>query len=211
VHGYRLESRDIELVCAGTSFYPFLLLFNSTDPQRRLSRKLVVVTDDDRFADSKGAKYSFDRLIANDYVLLDELHEEIKNGAPSSRLENLQAFRSGSANIEILIAYKTLEYEIVLSNVAREKTNFNDNLLVQFLRTSDSEKFQNIDRYLEKIGSLLLSDNDQGKLAILIWKTMRSKAVFAQEFSSYLMDNLDSAKTAFVVPTYIKNALDHVS
>lgn len=50
----RLEDYKIELLNAnGTSFYPFVYLFNSTDKFKTLPLPLSILTDDDRYTESK--------------------------------------------------------------------------------------------------------------------------------------------------------------
>ena len=52
VEGYRLEDYRIELVnVRGTSFYPFLYLFNSTDSKKRVNKPVAILTDEDQFTD----------------------------------------------------------------------------------------------------------------------------------------------------------------
>jgi putative ATP-dependent endonuclease of OLD family len=47
-------------------------------------------------------------------------------------------------------------------------------------------------------------------VAILLWKLIKSKAEFAQDFSIQILDNLGVAKASFNVPNYIKLGLDHL-
>jgi len=55
-----------------------------------------------------------------------------------------------------------------------------------------------------------MSPEEIRKIAILLWKTLPSKAEFAQDFSIYLLDNLSDAKDSFIVPTYITEGLNHL-
>jgi len=48
------------------------------------------------------------------------------------------------------------------------------------------------------------------QVQILIWKALPSKAEFAQDFSVYLLANLATAQTNFVVPVYIQKAITHL-
>jgi putative ATP-dependent endonuclease of the OLD family len=210
VSGFRLESRDIELVQSGTSFYPFLLLFNSKNAERKLDKKAVVVTDDDRYTDSKDSKYAFSKLTLDNYTLLDELHDKIQHGSPCSRINNLESFRNNSERIWICVGYKTLEYELALANIAVEKERFNYSVLVQYLRCIEPDKLSSIDKYLGSISSTTLDDEYRRKVAILIWKMMPSKAIFAQGFSAYILDNLEAAKNTFVIPPYIVAAFNYL-
>ena len=67
--GYTLEDYRIELVnVRGTSFYPFLYLFNSTDTNKRVKKPIAILTDEDQFTDSKTKEYSFKNLLENNYA-----------------------------------------------------------------------------------------------------------------------------------------------
>src|SRR5690606_8662597 len=61
---YKLEDYRTEIVnVKGTSFYPFLYLFNHSNLLERINKPISIITDDDRFTDSKKTEYSFDSLI----------------------------------------------------------------------------------------------------------------------------------------------------
>ena len=58
-----LEDYKIELLNAdGTSFYPFIYLFNSTDKLKTLPMPFSILTDDDRFTESKNTEFSFKNI-----------------------------------------------------------------------------------------------------------------------------------------------------
>jgi putative ATP-dependent endonuclease of OLD family len=66
---YRLEDARIELVnVEGVSFYPFLSLFNSNDAAKNLPKPVAVITDNDRYTDSKNSIYAFDNLLENRHL-----------------------------------------------------------------------------------------------------------------------------------------------
>ncbi len=210
VEGFRLEERDVELVQTGTSFYPFLFLFNSNDERKRLSQRIAVVTDDDRFTDSKKPDYSFSKLVENDYALLNSLYEAIKDGEECSRISNLEHTRNARDTIKICKAYKTLEYELAHANIPNAKTRFKSNMLIEYLCESTEAKFVQIDDYLQSCDDNL-TDTEKKKVAILVWKLMPDKAGFAQGFATYLIENLTRAKTDFCVPKYICDAFEHLT
>lgn len=209
IEGFRLEQHDIELVQTGTSFYPFLLLFNSKNDCKRLKKKVAIITDDDRFTDSKNSEFSFEELVKDDYIKLLELHQKIEGGTECPRMANLEAFRNGIDEILLCKAYKTLEYEIAYANVTTKKEEIKKNRLVKFLEKSQSKKFVKIDSYLDKLGNELSVD-EKKKVAILLWKVMPGKAEFAQSFACNLLEDLHIARSEFVIPPYIGNALNHL-
>lgn len=209
IKGFRLEERDIELVQTGTSFYPFLCLFNSNDNHKRLPHRVAVVTDDDRFTDSKKPDFAFSKLIENDYHLVESLCKSIEEGSGCTRIRNLEHTRNGQQGIFISKAYKTLEYEIALANVSAEKNNFKNNRFVAYIKDSHPQEFPYIETYLSKFNKKLDSPA-RNKVALLLWKLMPGKADFAQDFALHLNENLPEAKNDFSVPKYIQQAFDHL-
>ena len=55
-----------------------------------------------------------------------------------------------------------------------------------------------------------LTQVHKDKIAILLWKCLPGKAVFAQDFSLHIIENLEIAKLTFNVPLYIKAAFTHL-
>ena len=116
--GKSLVDHQIEIVDAdGTAFYQFLMLFNSTDPSKRLPMKSAFVTDQDQFTDSKQKEYDLDKLVQDNYHQLTVLRDGINNGMVNSRVNNLNAMRNGQGNIKVCSGKKTLEYQICKANV----------------------------------------------------------------------------------------------
>ncbi|MGN7765133.1 ATP-dependent nuclease [Paenibacillus sp. 22594] len=209
LESFRFEEKDIELVQTGTSFYPFLLLFNSTNENRRINKKVAVVTDDDRYTDSKSSEYSFDNLILEDYRKLNELRENILSSPVSSRIGNLNSFKNHQSSIGIFAGFKTFEYEIARSNISDKKGELLDNPLFKYLADTQNEKVDNIKTYLQQCSEELTEINKMN-LAILTWKCLPSKSEFAQDFAQYLITNKAYAMQHFVIPSYIKNAFSHL-
>ena len=215
--GYRLEDYRLELVnVRGISFYPFLALFNSSDESKRLPKPVAVITDDDRFTDSKKSDYSFDKLCENDYKVLDGLYNSIFTGEVCSRGANLQSFANERAGIAVMLAYKTLEYEMAFHNVAIDKTDIEANAFVDYIKETATDDFDKVRRYYQSLPDATLSDEQRGKVAILLWKLISSKAGFAQDFAIRLIEKVEQAEQAntqvrFTVPPYIVQALNHIT
>jgi len=208
VEGYRLEDYRIELVnVRGTSFYPFLYLFNSTDAKKRVNKSIAVLTDQDQFTSSKKTEYGFDKLLENNYAKLTELDTNIQAGTPIKRIANLTSVANGNALISVYTAFKTLEYELALANVPKDRTKLKDNFMFSYLADLDSSKTDPIKTYTTTFANDQMSDEEHRRTAILLWKAMPEKAVFAQDFSLHILENLDSARQNFVIPQYIKTAL----
>lgn len=206
-----LEDYRIELInVGGTSFYPFLFLFNSSSELKKLPKKITVLTDDDRFTDSKKPDYSFDNLIKDSYSLLGVLNHLIKAGTPSTRIANLESTRNNQSNILISSGFKTLEYEICRANVIQNKNDCKNRFLVKYIEKQNKTNFDEIIKYINAIEGDTLSELEQEKIAILLWKSLQSKANFAQDFSQHIIKNIDIARDTFSVPKYILDGLNHL-
>lgn len=211
VEGYRLEDYRIELVnVRGTSFYPFLYLFNSTDAKKRVNKSIAVLTDQDQFTSSKKTEYGFDKLLENNYAKLTELDTNIQAGTPIRRIANLTSVANGNASISVNTAFKTLEYELALANVPKDRTKLTDNFMFSYLASLDSSKTDPIKTYTTTFANDQMSDEEHRRTAILLWKAIPDKAVFAQDFALHILENLDSARQNFVIPQYIKTALSQL-
>lgn len=207
---YKLEDYRTEIVnVSGTSFYPFLYLFNNSNSLIRINKPISVLTDDDRFTDSKKSDYSFKKLI-DDTTILDFLDDSIQKGNAVTRIKNLNSVKNGANNIKIFESFKTLEYEVALHNVNNDRRNFKDNFLVQFIDSIENEKMNKIIAYMSTFPSDIMTIEEHRKVSILLWKSFPTKAEFAQDFSIHLLENLEDAKISFKVPTYILNALNHL-
>lgn len=207
---YFLEDYRTEIVnVKGTSFYPFLYLFNNPNKENRINKPVTILTDDDRFTDSKKSDYSFSNLIANP-TLISQLNQEIQNGTPITRIKNLNSVKNNADNIKIFVSFKTLEYEIVFHNINPDRTKFKDNFLVDYINQNFKDKINQIEAYTNTFDNDLMTAEEIREIAILLWKTLPAKAEFAQDFSIYLLENLSEAKNSFIVPNYITEGLNHL-
>ncbi|MCH7963340.1 MAG: AAA family ATPase [Bacteroidetes bacterium] len=208
---YRLEDYRIELVnVRGTSFYPFMYLFNSSNPRKRINKQITILTDDDRFPESKGKDYAFDRLLEDNYTKLNELDTNIQTGASVTRVANLTSVANNVTNINIQTAFKTFEYELALHNINNDRTHLKDNFLFAFMDTNYSAKTERIIEYTQTFANDQMTGEEKRKVAILLWKALPAKAEFAQDFSIHILSNLEQAKTSFTVPPYILQGLTHL-
>lgn len=211
LENYKLEDYGIELVnVKGTSFYPFMYLFNSSQPFKQLNKPITILTDDDRFTDSKLKEYNFNKLIENVYSMLDTLDNNIESSPVSSRIANLNSVKNGATNILIKNSSKTFEYELAVSNINSDRTKLLDNFLVTYLQMISPGNINKIIEYTKTFATDEMTTDQRRKTGILLWKLIKSKAEFAQDFSIYLMENLEEAKGSFKVPQYIKDGLDHL-
>jgi putative ATP-dependent endonuclease of OLD family len=210
VQGFHLEDFRIELVNVdGISFYPFLFLFNSSSAQKRLDRKVAVLTDDDRFTDAKKKDYNLEELVDNNFLGLDNFHQKIFLSSACNRVRNLNSTTNQQKNVFISAAYQTLEYDLCRSNVPDEKKDIQQNFLFRYLETNCFEQIVKVKPYLETFKDTLEQPQKE-KLALLLWKCMPSKASFAQDFALHITENLSDAKNSLIVPAYISDAFKHL-
>lgn len=210
VEGFTLEDYRIELVNVdGISFYPFMFLFNSSTGKKRLPKKVAILTDDDRLPKSKEKEYALDKLIENNYQKLDALHSELKNAPTRNRVNNLNSVKNGQAIIDIQFSYQTMEYDLCKNNVKATQTECQNNFLYKYVATICPDEIKKIKNYMDTLGENL-SNDQQDKVAILLWKILPPKAKFAQKLALHIVDNLYEAKKSFSVPAYIKAAFMHL-
>lgn len=210
---HKLEDYKIELVNAdGTSFYPFIYLFNSTEQLKSLQLPLSILTDDDRYTKSKNTEYSFKNII-NDLPKAKELFENIAGAAQSTRIKKItEAIEKVPDKITLNLSYKTFEFALIQANISKEKTQITENLLWKYLSQDKTitKKIIKIKAHLDSFLGTKITEEQLSYLQILLWKALPSKAEFAQNLAIYLLDNLDLAKTNFVVPDYIQKAITHL-
>jgi putative ATP-dependent endonuclease of OLD family len=208
---YQLEDYRVEVVnVKGTSFYPFLYLFNNQEVTKRINKPITVLTDDDRFTSSKNSEYSFDKLLETNYSVLTELDDNIQNGTQVTRIANLNSVVNNADNIKILHSFKTLEYELAIHNIKENRKELIDNFLFDYVNLNSSNKIDKILEYTQTFENDIMSEAEKRKVGILLWKALPSKADFAQDFSIHILENLVSAKDSFVIPPYIQEGLTHL-
>lgn len=206
-----LEDRRIELISVdGISFYAFIHLFNSSNPEKRLGHPAAIITDDDRYAKHDR---TFKTLSAKNFKALDGFHTGLYGSGINNRTGNLaSAIHSRKTNVKLMTAFKTLEYEIALANIALNKTDFSNNFLIQYLSTNVNEKYTTIEGYLKSLPNEVFSAHERQKLAILVWKALPSKSTFAQDFSLMLETAVQNQDViVFNVPLYLTKSIKHVT
>jgi len=210
VEGFALEDYRIELVNVdGVSFYPFIFLFNSSTENKRLPKKIAILTDDDRFPNSKEKEYSLDKLIENNYQQLETLRNQLANAPIRNRINNLHSIKNGQPLIDIQFSYQTMEYDLCRSNVKSTKTECQNNFLYKYIEATCPDEIQKVKGFIDMLNEDL-DTIQQEKVAILLWKALPPKAFFAQKLALHIINNIDDAKVSFSVPAYIKTAFNHL-
>lgn len=209
-----LEDYRIEIVNVnGVSFYPFIYLFNSGNNYKRIHQKAVIITDDDRFVNSKQSEFSFRNLVRNGFQKVDILHDKIFDSQISNRIGNLKStLRRNSNDIKIYSAFKTLEYEISKANISDTKQDFEKNFLINYLKVNEPSKFDKISQYINTLPDREFNNDVKEKIALLVWKALPPKAEFAQTFALEIEKSLDTnTAISLTVPDYLLEAIEHIT
>lgn len=210
VEGFSLEDYGIELVnVGGISFYPFMFLFNSTEPKKRLPKKIAIVTDDDRFPKSKRKEYAIANLVADNYKNHNELHAYLYGSSPPNRVRNLESVANKQKSISVHPSFQTMELDLCINNIPDNSADLKENFLYKYLKANCRDEVMHLDDYLVMLGTKF-SKEERERLGILMWKCMPGKAVFAQDFALHIIENLAEAKASFIVPPYIVKAFEHL-
>ena len=207
-----LVDHQIEIVDAdGTAFYQFLMLFNSTDPSKRLPMKSAFVTDQDQFTDSRQKEYDLDKLVEDNYHQLTVLRDSINNGMVNSRVNNLNAMRNSQGNIKVCSGKKTLEYQICKANVHIRKEKTKETWFFELIKRENPYGIGLVEQYINSLENDELTEVEQQNVALLMWKCLPSKAGFAQTLNAFLLDKMATdANVKFTVPSYIQDAITHL-
>ena len=210
--GKSLIDHQIEIVDTdGTAFYQFLMLFNSSDPQKKLPMKASFITDEDQFTDSKDKDYSLCSLVNNNYEKLHVLRKGINDGSVNGRVNNMNAMANGQTEIIICTGKKTLEYQICKANVFEEINVTQGTWLYELIQRINAEGIDIVNAYLTTIGDSILNEEQQQNVALLMWKCLPGKAEFAQTLNAFLLDKMEVEKVIkFTVPIYIQDAINHL-
>ena len=216
--GKSLIDNQIEIVDAdGTAFFQFLMLFNSSQKEKRLPMKASFITDEDQFTVSKDREFNLAALIENDYERLHELRAGINGGTVNGRVNNMETMSNKQKNIKISSGKKTLEYQICKANVSASMETTKGTWLYELIRRENEEGIGRVDSYMAGLGDRNMNDVEQQNVALLMWKCLPGKAEFAQTLNSFLLDKLDKldkkekgGSIKFCVPPYIQDAITHL-
>lgn len=210
--GKSLIDHQIEIIDTnGTAFYQFLMLFNSSDANKRLPMRVAFITDEDQFTDSKDKEYNLDSLIKNGYIKLNTLRDGINRGQVNSRVNNMKAMANNQANIKICSGQKTLEYQICKANIFTDKDITKGTWLYELIKQVNSDGINKVDSYMAGLGDKNMSEEEQQNVALLMWKCLPGKAEFAQILNSFLIEKYEEGNDIkFTLPLYIQDAIIHL-
>lgn len=210
--GKSLIDHQIEIVNTnGTAFYQFLMLFNSSDVNKRLPMRSAFITDEDQFTNSNDKEYNLDSLIENGYIKLNTLRDGINRGQVNGRVNNMKAMANNQANIKICTGQKTLEYQICKANIFTDKDITKGTWLYELIKQVNSDGIDKVDSYMVGLGNRNMNEEEQQNVALLMWKCLPEKAEFAQILNSFLLEKYEEGyDIKFTLPLYIQDAITHL-
>lgn len=210
--GKSLIDHQIEIVdTSGTAFFQFLMLFNSSDAAKRLPLKSAFVTDQDQFTNSKDKEYNLSELVKDNYSKLYSLRDEINRDGICGRVKNMEAMANNQHSIKISSGKKTFEYQICIDNVYADKNETKGTCLYELIRRVNAKGIELVNTYMDQVAGINMNDEEQQNVALLMWKCLPGKAEFAQNLNSFLLDKIyEGVDIKFNVPTYIKDAINHL-
>lgn len=207
-----LVNHQVEIVDTdGIAFFQFLMLFNSSQIEKRLPMRAAFITDEDQFTDSKDKVFNLDSLVANNYEKLRALREGINGGVVNGHVKNMNAMRNGQVGIKVCSGKKTLEYQICKANVTAEMNVTKGTWLYELIKRDNADGIGKVDAYMATLGERNMTEEEQQNVALLMWKCLPGKAGFAQTLNGFLLDKIDAGgDVKFSVPAYIQEAVNHL-
>ena len=210
--GKPLGDYEIELVnTEGTAFGQFLMLFNSSDSSKRLPMKAAFITDADEFTESKEAEYMLEKLVANEYHKLHELKDNIESGSPCNRTNNMVSMSNNQQGILISSGKKTLEFQLAFANVLNTKAETKATDFFKYLEENMADNIRIVNAFIDTINGDIINEDNRYYIALLLWKCMPGKSLFAQDFAFYLENKLKMGVCNFKVPSYIQKAINFLT
>lgn len=189
-----LDKYAVEIVnINGVDFEPFAKIFQSELNNNLLKTKCSIITDDDRCTDPNKKNQFIKKEEITAYTNINEeqfksISDRLDVGEISDRTEKLMKYSKN--NIKVLTAKKTFEYELA-------KIKENREIILKVLKEIHPRISETFDK-----------DQDNNELfATKIWIAIKdSKSEYAQKLLNKIIKG-----NAFVVPEYIKKAIEHVT
>ncbi|MFR0823652.1 MAG: ATP-dependent nuclease, partial [Clostridia bacterium] len=191
-----LDKYAVEIVnINGVDFEPFAKIFQTENDENLLHIKCSIVTDDDRCTNPNNNEEYIKKGDIESYTKIGEeelksISDKLKCGNMSARAEKIIKYNKN--NIMVVTAQKTFEYELA-------KIKENRKIILEVLKEVHTEIYSLIEKN---------KDTDSDELfATRIWITIKdSKSEFAQKLLNKIIEG-----TKFIVPNYIKEAIQHVT
>lgn len=192
---FAIEVVDIE----STGFENFTGLVDDVEFSSFI--KSSVITDDDRCTDKNDAATYIGKDEKLDSVqTVQNVLNRINTGIPCARVNALKT-NLVSTNVQVFTAVKTLEYELALGNGL-------GNGNVDFLLSAIAEVHPNA---IVDLRTLISQLNTVHEKAAAIWLFVNCHSKSKGQLAQALADLIEQDRAnSFVVPDYIKNAIEHV-
>lgn len=191
-----LDKYAVEIVnINGVDFEPFAKIFQIENNENLLSTKCSIITDDDRCTNPNNKEFFIKKEEIEAYTKISEedlmeISDKLNYGDMSDRAQKLIEYNKN--NIKVVTAKKTFEYELA-------KIKENREIMLDILKQIHPQIHQLIESHKEK-------DSDE-LFATRIWIAIKdSKSEFAQKLLNKIIQG-----DSFVVPNYIKEAIEHVT
>lgn len=194
--GRDLDKYAVEIVnINGVDFEPFAKIFQIDLNENLLSTRCSIITDDDRCTNptmdtfiKKEEVESYTKITEEEFKVISD---KLKSGDINDRAKKI--IKYNKENIKVVTAQKTFEYEIA-------KINENRQIILEILQEIHSQVYNKlIENYQETDSNELF--------ATKIWIAIKdSKTEFAQKLLNKIIQGSN-----FVVPNYIKEAIEHVT
>lgn len=191
-----LDKYAVEIVnINGVDFEPFAKIFQIENNENLLSTKCSIITDDDRCTNPNNKEFFIKKEEIEAYTKISEedlmeISDKLNHGDMSDRAQKLIEYNKN--NIKVVTAKKTFEYELA-------KIKENREIMLDILKQIHPQIHQLIELHKEK-------DSDE-LFATRIWIAIKdSKSEFAQKLLNKIIQG-----NSFVVPNYVKEAIEHVT
>lgn len=191
-----LDKYAVEIVnINGVDFEPFAKIFQIENNDNLLSTKCSIITDDDRCTNSNNKELFIEKEEIEAYTKIKEedliaISDKLNHGDMSDRTKKLIEYNKN--NIKVVTAKKTFEYELA-------KIKENREIILKILEEIHPQIHKLIEANKEKDSNELF--------ATRIWIAIKdSKSEFAQKLLNKIIQG-----NSFVVPNYIKEAIEHVT
>lgn len=191
-----LDKYAVEIVnINGVNFEPFAKIFQIENNENLLSTKCSIITDDDRCTNPNNKELFIEKEEIEAYTKIKEedlmaISDKLNSGDMSDRTKKLIEYNK--SNIKVVTAKKTFEYELA-------KIKENREIVLKIL--------EEIHPQIHKLIETNKEEDSNELFATRIWIAIKdSKSEFAQKLLNKIIQG-----NSFVVPNYIKEAIEHVT
>lgn len=191
-----LDKYAVEIVnINGVDFEPFAKIFQIENNDNLLSTKCSIITDDDRCTNPNNKELFIKKEETEAYTKISEedlikINNKLNCGDMSARAKELTEYNKN--NIKVVTSKKTFEYELA-------KIKENREIMLEILSEIHPQIYQLIKSHKE--------DDSDELFATRMWIAIKdSKSEFAQKLLNKIIQGNE-----FIVPNYIKDAIEHVT